>query len=373
MALELPDYGCNDHIEADNEVGGPGVAASFILVSWFSILLAFFPAFEEAKHATRSAHAWIASRKRTRTKECKHEHQPPTASLPSTEDRSQPGSFVVSKYDSLVTLYFQLTLDSFWAARINYMDLHLGLTAPGHALGRSWRLQVWRVAVSTACILAVVWQFRIYFREGKDWDDGAAGPCNRYLDQSNPLFVLVFRVSGLVLFCFALVTTLFLPWAGRVTLWYLIVTRSVVDWLWGRFEDSLDQHSDQRKRRVLMGGAVCAGDGTNLTKQPRRSLATALVGEMRFGLGVALSGFACSVAFLAQQWLAVYSYGDGFHPLIWFSSTEKEFEWGFGQILPLVLTLSIVFHAVDVFSGTEPEGRDVSAVDFGSHHIRDRQ
>ncbi|KAK0634262.1 hypothetical protein B0T17DRAFT_611303 [Bombardia bombarda] len=361
MSLEAPDYGCSAHITTDNEIGGPGVAASFIFVSWLTIILALFPAFQEAKKATRQFNSWLGYRRQPSKTDAKRGALQSTSHAlnSSPSPSSSPGiakiiqllghvcdiqvvtglaimvaglaqwTHISYYHEQLVTLYFQLTLDSFWAARINYMDMRF-IADPSktdNGTNNSWKhhmhIQTRRCAVLITCVLATIWQFRIYFREnmsrpeGESWNDGPSGPCYRYLDQSSPLFALVFRASGLILFSFALATTTLLPvsWMHRPTMVFQQVGRTM--------------------ETLFTGLCLC-------------------------------------IAFLLRQWLAVWSYGDGFYPLIWLVYfglnvwntlavvslmvlnhdlvDHGEFKWGFGQILPLVLTLSLVFVALDVFS-----------------------
>ena len=82
------------------------------------------------------------------------------------------------------------------------------------------------------------------------------------------------------------------------------------------------------------------------------------------------------LVFVFIHFLAVWSYGDGFYPLLWFTYVcfntwntadivslrvlnapllgPEETEMGFGQVLPLVLMGDILFHIVGVFRGKFP-------------------
>lgn len=303
-------------------------------------------------------------------------------------------------HEQLVTLYFQLTLDSFWAARINYMDFdqidhtrnhsdspsntspHNHEGTPNQNDDREPRLQVRRAAVLLACILAVVWHFRVYFRENVGeghWAEGRAGPCYRYIDRSNPLPVLVIRVSGLILFCIALGATLLFPWAWKLHRWYSAGTQGAMKWTLRRLEYSLGRLGRNATGRGISEVNITSGKPEEQDISTRNSAANTII--CRFTrlitipfaiLTIAINVIILLVVFLLCQLLAIWTYGDGFYPLLWFAYfcfniwntfavisimvlnqdliNHEELEWGFGQILPLVLMLSIVFVAVDVVS-----------------------
>lgn len=88
---------------------------------------------------------------------------------------------------------------------------------------------------------------------------------------------------------------------------------------------------------------------------------------------VAIAALSVAIYWFLLQWLATWSYGDGFFPFTWFIyvglnvwytldvvslwawnkpliSVEEQ-GWGFGQVLPLVLILSIGINALDIFRG----------------------
>jgi hypothetical protein len=251
-------------------------------------------------------------------------------------------------HEQLVDSYYSLTLNSFWATRISYMNVD--------ADDDIWALFVRRAAVLASCILAVVWQFRIYYREvtSGEWNDDG-GPCYRYLDQSNPFFGLVFWNMGQIIFCIALASCLFEQtrwmneWYFAITEWF---TRFLCDW----FRSALDGYSNSHPR-----------DSQGL------SIFRKLVQGIWTQVEIVLAGFCITVYFLLLQLLAVWSYGDGFYPLTWLAYLgfytwsaldiislvvlnhgmigEEEWTWGFGQILQIVLILLIVFFVVDVFRG----------------------
>ncbi|OIW25371.1 hypothetical protein CONLIGDRAFT_91699 [Coniochaeta ligniaria NRRL 30616] len=251
-------------------------------------------------------------------------------------------------HEQLVNAYYSLTLNSFWATRVSYMDVESDED--------TWVLFLRRVVVLTSCILNIVWQFRIYFRENTtgDWDDDV-GPCFRYLDRSNPLFGTIFWTAGLTLFCLALASCLFKQtrWVNE---WYFAATEWLSKFLWRWFQAALT-------------GDRFISRGTSTTVLSPRKLFRALLTAIE----VLASGFAVVVYFLFLQLLDVWSYGSGFYPLTWLAYLgfytwnvldvvsmvllnrdllqEDEWAWGFGQVLPMVLILSVLFLVVDVFRG----------------------
>ncbi|KAB5583227.1 hypothetical protein GE09DRAFT_294230 [Coniochaeta sp. 2T2.1] len=249
-------------------------------------------------------------------------------------------------HEQLVNSYYALTLNSFWATRVSYMDVE--------SREDTWVLFLRRATVLTSSILNIIWQFRIYYRETASgvWDD-EVGPCFRYLDRSDPLFSTIFWTAGLSLFCFALATSLFeqTRWVNE---WYFAATEWLSQVLWNWLQAALARDVPDSKHP---SGTVRA----------LRKVLTLLLKVVE----VLTSALIVTVYFLVVQLLDVWSYGSGFYPLTWFAYFSfytwnvldivsavvlnhglieaEEWSWGFGQILPLVLILSVLFSAVDVF------------------------
>jgi hypothetical protein len=251
-------------------------------------------------------------------------------------------------HEELVNSYYGLTLNSFWATRVSYMDLE--------SEEDTWALLLRRATVLASSIMSIVWQFRLYFREtaSKVWSDDV-GPCFRYLDRSNPLFGTIFWPTGLTIFCVALASSLFeqTRWADK---WYFLATEWVSQFLWSRFQAALNRDE-------------IVNNGTSTTSRSPPKLLKAILKVME----VLASGLAVTVYFLFLQLLDVWSYGNGFYPLTWLAYfglycwnvldivsavllnreliQDEEWAWGFGQILPMVLILSVLFLVVDVIRG----------------------
>jgi len=113
-------------------------------------------------------------------------------------------------HEQLISSYYGLTLNSFWGARISFMNVD--------ADDDIWTMFVRRAAILVSCILNVVWQFRIYYREKNGAEDDG-GPCYRFLDRSNLFFGLVFWNVGQIIFCIALTGQIqsgSVGWIGKV-------------------------------------------------------------------------------------------------------------------------------------------------------------
>ncbi|KAH8902139.1 hypothetical protein BR93DRAFT_858772, partial [Coniochaeta sp. PMI_546] len=285
-------YDCSVKIPVNTDVGGPGVVTSFLVIAAFTIFLAFFQALEVfikwQGSAVKDGKQWYTSRRN-------REKGIVTLLRPLCDLQIVTGLAIIVAgmgqwhsidfyHEQLVNAYYALTLNSFWATRPSYMDVESNEDA--------WVLFLRRAAVLVSCILNIIWQFRLYFRETASgvWDDDT-GPCFRYLDRSNALFSTIFWTTGLTV--------------------------------------------------ILLVIEVLA------------------------------SGFAVVVYFLFLQLLDVWSYGDGFYPLTWLAYLgfyawnaldvismvllnrnllqDEEWAWGFGQVLPMVVTLSVLFLIVDVF------------------------
>lgn len=368
------------------------VITSFMGMACFTIFLAFFPAFEEFK-------AWLirtfkdvngpephrifmtpfpraserhrgnqpASSEQNSEQQTSHQldsHSPTTQKIvtllrPVCDIQIVTGLAIIVAgigqwnhisfyHEQLVGSYYSLTLNSFWAARISYMNVD--------AEDDIWALFVRRAAVLASCVLAIVWQFRIYYREATsgEWNNDG-GPCYRYLDRSNLLFGLVFWNTGQIIFCIALASCLF-EQTRCINELYLKKTDSFTRFLWNWFRSALNGYGNSHPR-----------DSQGL------SIFRKLVQGIWTQVKIVLAGFCITVWFLILQLLAVWSYGDGFYPLTWLAYLgfytwnaldvislvvlnhdmigEEEWTWGFGQILPVVLILQNVFSVVDVFRG----------------------
>jgi hypothetical protein len=90
------------------------------------------------------------------------------------------------------------------------------------------------------------------------------------------------------------------------------------------------------------------------------------------GFSAAIFGFLVFLYWWVYQWLAVWSYGDGFYPFLWFAYIgfdiwntfdtvtlvvlnrsllqSSEYKWSFGQVLPLIMILAIGINVLDTWT-----------------------
>ncbi|KAL5358810.1 hypothetical protein BJX96DRAFT_164000 [Aspergillus floccosus] len=269
MFIEPPNAYCNAEIRPNTDIGGRGVMASFLIVSWLTVLLAAVPAVHEAK----------TSEQRIINSEPKIVQKINALFGPLCDLQAMTGVAIMIAgftqwhtityyHEQLIMCYWWLTLNSFWVARINYMNLG--------SIDDQWILRIRRGSILVSCLLAITWLIRITYRELDHWDDNG-GPCYRFLD-------------------------------GTST------------WPW-----------------------------------------------------VAIAALSVGLYWFLLQWLATWSYGDGFYPFTWLIyigfnvwstldvislwawnksliSTEEQ-GWGFGQVLPIILLSSIGIDALNIFRG----------------------
>lgn len=258
-------------------------------------------------------------------------------------------------HEQLALLYYSMTLNSFWAARVNYMSWDDQVRGAGKV-----RLLMRRLVIIAASAVSLTWQIYVYWREKwsgqwpyNDTYNVPDGHCYRYQDRSNPTFALVFWGLGQLIFTITMCLGL-----SHCTRWinghFLAGIEIVAQWLWGRLQHFWN---------------LCHGP------QEAPLSTVALFGRRGHGAPmVVVYGFAFVLWFLFRQLLDVWSYGEGFYPFSWLVYVafmtyntwgvaslvalnrsmveDRELEmWGFGQVLPVVMLLSIVYTAVDVFVG----------------------
>lgn len=265
-------------------------------------------------------------------------------------------------HEQLVLSYYFMTLNSFWAARVNYMSWDYADSAGGIV-----RLLIRRPVIIASSTGGLVLQVYVFWREerseqwvdwsppGHRWHRSTDGRCYRFLDRSNPLFSLAFWGSGQLIFTLALCLSLS-QYTRRISerIFKAInwVTKHLRDWLKGSWKLCCQPWQ----------GPSCA--------------AILVVTCQRVGGALLLVGasFLFALWFLAQQLLDVWSYGDAFYPLSWLVyfllliyniwgvasliqvnramvQGNELGSWGFGQVLPIALLLSIVYATMDAVSG----------------------
>ncbi|KAJ9206511.1 hypothetical protein DTO164E3_752 [Paecilomyces variotii] len=312
------DYICKAEIAPDPDISGLGVFSSFIVVTWITIFVAGVPAIYEAVEIFRSdldlqSFGIIAAK-----------FQKLIGPLCDLQVITGIGIIIASwsqihtinyYHEQLVVTYWWLTLNSFWAGRVNYLDFDVEDD-----------------------------DIRILQRT---WND-SQGPCYRYEDGSTPVPWMI----GLCLFCIALLSATFRKTKIFVK-WYLDSLEIVNQ----RLEEWYVTSQQTREKTISQSSGLPA--------------AVPQFGQLKAYFMVALS-LTCRVLwFIVVLCLDVWSYGNSFAPMTWclnafFSSWDTfiaistwrlnqtnmkgdESQMSFGQVLPLCLIGSIIFSAVDIF------------------------
>lgn len=367
---------------------------SFLIISWFTVLVAVIPAGYEGIEAWRNRNGSSTSPDvvdartsrsniwRTQIRPHPSNRSSPGSAL-QVQEAKQPrlvsqftkmleplcdlqavtglaimvGGFakwhVITYYhEELVYSYWELTLNSFWVARIQWMDHDASKGDP------PVRLLLRRATILASCLLSVVWQLRILRREdpeyGGSWDD-YPGPgddaradwlCYRYRDG-----------------------TALLPWTVGEVLFSIALSFSLFDRTWKINEKYVQVTEGIQKKLITWLRKYVArltGSLDDFTLTPTRVAVTIF-----HILLVALLGFFIALYWISSQWVAVWSYGDGFYPVLWFIYIgfnawttfdilslytmnwvllpAEEHAWGFGQVLPIIMILSVVYNVMDIF------------------------
>lgn len=210
------------------------------------------------------------------------------------------------------------------------------------------RLVIRRVTILCSCVLGLSFQGYVVRRENKAWVDGG-GHCDLYIDGSSAIPWMV----GVGVFGIALFSTFFGWSRGFIKAYFESIGRKS-RWL----KDWCEEAYEGRQESISAFAGLPA---------PRHQVKWFVV-----SLKLAFAWISRCTWNTLVLWLAVWSYGDGFGLIVWIFyvlfTTWNTFDvislWklnqvlldndderhikSFGQVLPLVLMLSIVFSAVDV-------------------------
>lgn len=245
-------------------------------------------------------------------------------------------------HEEQVMSYWYLTLNSFWAARIDYLE----------STDTDLRTWVHRFAIFISTALGVSFQVVILLRENSpDWDN-TYGPCYKWSDGSSAWP----WVGGGGVYCLALLLLLN-PWtAPLLDRWYYFTKT-----LQFNAVSNLVHH-----HRILSSESMDDHHGPPAFETPSTS---------RTYSYLMLAFWSCWTIFvwIFTHFLAVMTYGDGFYPFLMVSyisfnvwntydiislrvlNTDllsvDENRMGFGQVLPLVLMATILFNILDVSKG----------------------
>jgi uncharacterized protein with PQ loop repeat len=248
-------------------------------------------------------------------------------------------------HQELVSSYWLLTINSFWAIRPEYMS-----DDNDHEKDYIM-LQMRRITIFASTGLGLGFQAWITLREVRAWDKNSTGFCYIYSDPSyNSSASSWFWWSGLLTYAVAL----FLVICGQ--------RRILDDCIRGRLEDWLESWwSSLRTRYKKMVNLIDV-----------------------------LKLFYCAVFFsvywIFVQFISIWSYGGsdntlssafyilayvGFnlwntYDILTMKLLNKELlrsdedKWGYGQVLPMIMLLQLVFNAVDIWRQQEKKPRSSS-------------
>jgi hypothetical protein len=296
-------------------------------------------------------------------------------------------------HEQLVVSYWNITLNSFWASRAEFMNLDDNTNQKGGKLelthtndenrsaaseselpnnlngnpvkkdkNKDLRVIVRRLSILASCILGVSFQIWSIMREWKKGarHGGQSGDCYNYRDGSSNWPWVV----GLLLFCPALFLTLFKTTRTSVKN-YLQIMKDVKDWF---LDTTIPRKCNSLKAARSRGNTGVSPNTSTSTSTRSYRLAVRVQGNF---LLLLLARFAFVLFWLSQVWLSVWAYGDTEYRITWWFYLgfciwnsfdiislhrlnrhllgDNEFQWGFGQVLPLVMLLAILYHILDAF------------------------
>jgi hypothetical protein len=255
-------------------------------------------------------------------------------------------------HEQLAVSYWNITLNSFWASRAEFMDLDDDTNQKG------LRVIVRRLSILASCILGVAFQIWAIMREWKTWNDDHSGHCYNYRDGSSNWPWVV----GLLLFCPALSLTLFKKTRTCVKN-YLQNMKNVKDWF---LDTTLPKKFNSLKAARSRGNTSPSPNTNTGTSTRSHRLAVCVQGNF---LLLQLTRFAFMLFWLSQVWLSVWAYGDTEYRITWWFYLgfciwnsfdiislhrlnrhllgDDELQWGFGQVLPLVMLFVILYSVLD--------------------------
>ena len=352
------NFDCNATTDADPDIAGPGVIISFIVTAWITVLVASVPAFYQLSD-------WLCQIK------AKFQQQPsviitpknstPTPLLKETADNLLGSlcdlqiitgiAIVVAGltqfpdisfyHENLAISYWWSTLNSFWAARIEYTEADFD--------DISRRVTMRRIGILISVILGLVFQCLITVREERDWDFLGHGACYLLHDNTSSWPWVV----GTALYAVSLV--------------FIIVPTTRV-WMSG-YSIRLDRGQAALLEWQQKSIAILRSEFHHPASGQHKSPLRGVYRKTICVLVLVASTLSVVTYWLLGQSVAIWSYGDGFGPLfivayICFLSWDtfdiidlkvankaliigSETSWGFGQVLPMVLMAAIGYAAVD--------------------------
>ncbi|KAI9774856.1 MAG: hypothetical protein M1840_000072 [Geoglossum simile] len=374
------DFSCNATFSADPDIAGPGVVVGFIATAWYTIIVASIA-------ATHRTIGWWREMRQ----------QPPTPTQPialndlsganssqaisSTPDEHRAERFAklllnslcdlqlitgmaiivagltqmpeISYYhEQLVIDYWNLTLNSFWAARGGYTADYYHDGEPNKSTSaKCLRALVRMVAIAVSSVLSVAFQGLALVRENGHWDPLQSGRCYRSGDHSG---------AGQARF-----------WIVGVSVFALVVVLCFIPAIEGRIRLL-------SKKRTKVYGACKRWQKTQYDslKTPISPSRSWIKRRLQIIAGCSKLVFFVSLRtffWLLIQFLSIWSYGEGFYPfeIVCYTAFAGwntgniidlkvrnaelleglENKWGFGQVLPTALLGMVVFNTIDAFRG----------------------
>lgn len=340
------NFACNATTKADPDIAGPGVIASVFATASITVLVAMVPAFYELLDwlsmikgklglssptiSTKSAVSPILVGAANRFLGFLCDLQIITAFAIVISCLAQYPE--ISFYHETIAInYGWLCANSIWAARIGYITADYKIIPA--------RVRIRRAGVLVSVFLGLVFQCIIKYRESRYWNFLGEGACFLYHDRSSTWpWGIGTAVYAVCLMLLIIPTTR--SWMKHYSALFDSGQEALIEW---------QKRSLQALRNNLLSSAL-----------PSKTVSLILV---------LVSSSSVILFWLLRQFLDMWTFGNGFGPfrvvfyvaiLIWDAYdmldvkltnrdliNGNETRWGFGQILPLVLMVTIIYAAVD--------------------------
>ena len=301
------NFVCNATTDADPDIGGPGVLSSFLATAWITLFVALVPAFYQLRDLLNDMKAefWSSSPTRPSLPAAAHksmENSPLVKAAYSTLDslcdiQLFTGIAIATAglsqlptisfyHESLAVSYWILTLNSFFAAQLDYVAedfLHI-------SRGVTMR----RVGILISVIFGLVFEVYVSVREPRDWNFLGHGACYLSHDHSTNWI----WVAGTTVYAVSLLLLLIPATRWWVSTYYEMLDRGqekLVKWQKNTFSALRGRHSHR------------AATISRLDDLYSKALQL---------LKLALSSVSVIFYWLLVQFISIWSYGRGFGPLM---------------------------------------------------------
>ncbi|KAJ6071559.1 hypothetical protein N7499_009573 [Penicillium canescens] len=343
-----PSCDCVAHIEADPDIAGLGVMYAFITTAFITVAVATIPAFNELRYCRRTKKNPLTNFE-YHTQRYRELHLPPLVSGAIRLLKCLCDLQIITATAILIAGFVQWPEISFYHSQfvIEYWK-SLGLTLD-HV-----RVLIRRAFVFVSVVVSVAFQGLVSWRECHHWSMIATGRCYISHDKA-PADLTWFWIAGTSLYGVTLLLQLN-PWSRDLVKGYETCQGWILEAL---------------LRRTSEAWAVCFS-GT-VEEKP---CGLGIVLRARSVLEVLLSGFATVIGVVFLVVIDMFSYGSVCYPLgvalyaglsAWSTYSlvdlkhsneillvaprvDDGFEssWGFGQVLPLALLVTLLFQGWDI-------------------------